>query len=426
MESLLIFIFAIVISVIISAFFSAAETAITGVSRSHIHKLKLEGSKRAAMVSELREDKDRLISALLLGNNALNIFASALATSSAITLFGNEGVAYATIFMTIVILVFAEVLPKTYAFKNAEKVALAIAPLVKMVVHVLYPFTTLVQYLVTFVMRIFGMRPDSHAPLIPGTEALRGAIELYHYEGAVVKRERDMLGSILDLGAMEVESIMIHRKNMVTMNIDQRPADIIRQMLDNTHTRIPLWQHEPDNIVAVLHIKELIKVLRTHTGSLNDIDIMAIASPPWFIPETTLLSEQLHEFRQKRNHFALVVDEYGALKGVVTLQDILEEIVGQIGEERRQQQHEDDENIKTESEGVYQIGGEVTIRDLNRHFDWTLPDDNASTLAGLIMYVTEKIPEEGEHFELYGFTGEILAKEHNQITLVRLREPMNQ
>lgn len=419
MESILIFIVAIVLSIIFSAFFSAAETAITGASRAQIHRLRQEGSKRAKIVSELREDKDRLIGALLLGNNALNIFASALATSSAISLFGQEGVAYATVLMTVIVLVFAEVLPKTYAFKNAEKVALLIAPILKVLVKILYPLTTIVQFIVNIVLKVFGVTMQEKSPLIPGTEALRGAIELYHYEGAVVKRERDMLGSILDLGDMEIDSIMVHRKNMVTLDIGQRPADIIRQMLDSTHTRIPLWKDNPDNIVGVLHIKDLIRVLRSHTGSLDDINVLKIATKPWFIPNTTRLADQLHEFRKRRNHFALVVDEYGALMGVVTLQDILEEIVGQIGEERHTKE---DDSMKVESEGVYQIDGDMSIRDLNRHFDWSLPDDKASTIAGLIMYETETIPEVGENFLFYGFYCEILQKEHNQITRIRLRK----
>lgn len=419
MESVIIFVLAIILLVAFSAVFSAAETAITSISRSKIHKLKLEGSARAKLVSELREDKDRLIGALLLGNNALNISASALATGFAITVFGKEGVAYATIAMTLIVLVFAEVLPKTYAFRNAEKVSMATAPFVKLTVKTLYPLTIIVQKIVYLIMRLFGVHLHDQSALIPTAEALRGAIELYHMEGAVVKRERDMLDSILDLGNMEVGSVMIHRKNMVTLSLDQRPSDIIHQMLENSHTRIPLWQGNSDNIVAILHVKDLIKMLRSHTGSLDEIDILAITSKPWFIPETTLLSEQLHAFRKKRNHFALVVDEYGALEGVITLQDILEEIVGQIGEEHHEESTEHD-HIKIEGEGMYRIGGSVTIRDLNRHFDWSLPDEHASTLAGLIMYEAERLPEEGEVIAFHNFSAEILTKSHNQITWVRL------
>jgi Mg2+/Co2+ transporter CorB len=417
MESLLLFIFSILIAIIFSAFFSAAETAVTGVSRAKIHKLRTEGNKRAKTVSQLRENMDRTISTLLLGNNAANIFASALATSSAITLFGESGVVYATLFMTLIILIFAEVLPKTYAFEHSEKVALAIAPLLQFLVKVLYPVTVAVEWLVKKVLWIFRIKTQHGTSILSGTDALRGAIDLHHHEGLVVKRERDMLGSILDLADTEVSEIMIHRRNIYAVSMDQPLTDIVGQALDSIHSRIPLWKENQDNIIGVLHIKDLLRMIRSRKGEFTEEDILAVASKPWFIPETTPLSEQLHEFRKRRNHFALVIDEYGTLMGAVTLEDILEEIVGPIQDEHDLPHR----GIKEEKDGSYRVDGSISLRDLNRQMDWQLPDEHATTVAGLIMYETKDIPEEGQVFTFHGLSWEVLRKIHNRIVTVRIR-----
>jgi Mg2+/Co2+ transporter CorB len=418
METIIHFVLLILGLLLCSAFFSAAETAITGASQAKIHKLKLEGNKRAKLVSSLREHKEKLIGVLLIGNNAVNILSSSIATSTAISLFGDEGVVYATVMMTVLIVFFAEVLPKTYAFDNSEKVALATAPLLSFSVKILYPFVTLIQIAVNYTLKIFNLKDQQKgSPFIDASEELRGAIELHHHEGAFVKHHKDMLGSILDLGDTEIGEIMIHRTQMITVNIETKPSEIIKLILESSHTRIPLWKDEPDNIVGVIHIRDLLRLIR-NSSDMDKIDIMSIASDPWFIPDSTLLYEQLHQFRKRRNHFALVIDEYGALKGMVTLEDILEEIVGKIEDEHDFANNE----IQKNTDGSYNVFGTVTIRDLNREFEWNLPDENANTIAGLLMHETEKIPDEGEVFEFYNIQFEILKKSQNQIELIRLKK----
>ena len=417
--ALLIPILAIVALLVVSAFFSGSETALTAASRTRLHHLEREGNRRARLVNRLALRKERLIGSILLGNNAVNIFASALATSVLIRLAGDAGVAYATIGMTALVLVFAEVLPKTYALSNADRVALAVAPLMRVVVLVLSPITATVQAIVSVILRIIGVRATTGRQLISPQEELRGAIDLHSREGAVVKHERDMLGGILDLADVEVHEVMVHRKSMVTIDADERPSRIVDQVIARPYTRFPLWRGEPDNIVGVLHAKDMLRAVRTHRANLDGLDVAAIALEPWFIPETTTLRRQLQEFRRRRVHFALVVDEYGALMGMITLEDILEEIVGEITDEHDIVLT----GVKASADGSFVVGGTVTIRDLNREFEWNLPDEEATTIAGLIIHETQQIPEVGQTFVFYGVKFEVLARQRNQITSLRVTPP---
>jgi Mg2+/Co2+ transporter CorB len=416
-SSLFLTIIFIFILLLMSAFFSSSETGLTAASKARIHKLITGGNKRAKLVSKLRDDKEGLIGTLLLGNNAVNILASALATSLAINLFGDEGVVYATIIMTILVLIFAEVMPKTYAFYNSEKVALAVAPILNILVKICYPFTRMVQLIVTLFMKIIGVSKDDIDPF-SAVDELRGAIDMHHMEGSVVKGEKDMLRSILDLSNMEVEEIMIHRKNIYSIDINQPARDIITTVLDSKYTRIPLWEERPDNIIGVLHVKLLIKALRSYEGDVDKLDIRSIASKPWFVPETNSVRNQLFQFRQKRNHIAIVVDEYGDLIGLITLEDILEEIVGKIDEENGSATNVARKLVN----GNYRVNGDVTIRDLNRQLEWNLPDERATTVAGLIINETETIPEVGQEFEFYGFWFKIEKKKQNQIFSILVKK----
>ncbi|PIR37213.1 MAG: hypothetical protein COV35_10665 [Alphaproteobacteria bacterium CG11_big_fil_rev_8_21_14_0_20_39_49] len=398
---------------LMSGFFSGSETGLTAASRAKIHKLETGGDKRAALVSKLRDDKDGLIGTILLGNNAVNILASALATSLAIKYFGEQGVVYVTIIMTMMVLVFAEVLPKTYAFYNAEKVALFVARPLIVLVKILSPITKTVQKMVDLLMKMIGVTKDGEEDL-EASDEIRGTIDLHHKEGKMIKREKDMLSSVLDLAALEVEEVMIHRKNIYSIDIDESPSEIITKVLDSSFTRIPLWKNKPDNIVGVLHTKALLKSLRGFDGDIEKIDILEIANKPWFVPETNTLSNQLHQFRVKRNHIAMVVDEYGALVGLITLEDVLEEIVGQIDDE-----HDDITSIaKKMPDGSYRIKGDTSIRDINRRLDWNLPDEEANTMAGLIIHESESIPEIGQEFQFYGVKFKIDRKKNNQITSI--------
>ncbi|MFV9875155.1 MAG: HlyC/CorC family transporter [Rickettsiales endosymbiont of Dermacentor nuttalli] len=416
MIDLIIVVLSIVLLIIISAFFSAAETSITSISQATLHKLKMSGHKKAIVVSNIHSNKEKFISTLLLSNSASNTCAAALCTTFMITILGNKEttIIYASILMTIVIFMFGEVLPKSYAFLYPERTAFFTAPVISLLMKILSPVAYSIQIIINLLLPL-KVRYKSNYSVISGTEELRGAIDLHHHKGSVVKTERDMLDSILDLSETTVSSVMVHRKKLFTIDIDLPIEQIIDMALSGTYTRIPLWKDDPDNIVSILHLRDLVRVLRNSKGSLNQDDLSSMITSPWFVLENTSLAVQLHEFRKRRNHFALVIDEYGDLLGVVTLEDILEEIVGQIEDE-----HDTiSQGIKVLSPTTYIIEGEVTIRDINRELGWKLPDEQVSTLAGLIMYDTEIVPEVGEMCELYGIKFTIIEKYYNQISKIK-------
>jgi Mg2+/Co2+ transporter CorB len=418
-SELILSILAIAVLLALSAFFSGSETALTAASRARMHHLERRGNRRANAVTRLLERKDRLIGSLLLGNNLANILASALATSVLIRLFGNAGVAYATIAMTALVLIFAEVLPKTWAIHQPDRVALAVAPTTRFLVRLFAPVVLSVQALVRLTLRLFGIDVAAGEGLISADDELKGAIALHVREGTMVKQERDMLGSILDLDLLQVADIMVHRKNMEVIDADLPPTEIVAAVLGSAHSRLPLWRDVPDNIVGVLQTRDLLRAINTAGGKTETLDIAAIAAEPWFVPETTTLREQLNAFRTRRAHFALVVDEYGALMGMVTMVDILEEIVGDI----REAHERGPSGIRPERDGSLILDGTVNIRDLNRQFDWSLPDADAATIAGLVINLAKTIPTVGQTFVYRGFTFEILRRQRNQVTQLRLRPP---
>ena len=415
---------AIFLLLCMSGFFSGSETALTASSRARMHAMQRKGNRRAGVVKQLQEQKERMIGALLLGNNLVNILASALATSVMISLFGETGVVYATLVMTLLVLVFAEVLPKTYALNYADRMSLAIAPIIRALVFLLAPITDTVTKIVSGTLRLFGVHLNSDDAEDTEME-LRGAIELQREQRGGSEEDgraeaHAMLSSILDLGDVDVSDIMIHRRNVMMINCEQDVANIVEEVLSSPYTRLPIWKEKPDNIVGVLHTKMLLRELNRCEGDLEKFELDNCMFDPWFIPESTTLFDQLQEFRRRREHFALMVDEYGALVGVVTLEDILEEIVGEITDEH------DIASIQTRSQpdGSYLIDGKTTIRDLNRQFDWELPDDDYATLAGLILFESQTIPKIGQTFSFHNFRFEILRRQRNQLTLVRVIPPV--
>ena len=414
----------IFVLIVISAFFSGSETALTALSRAKIHKLVQKGYKKAIYVSKLRKNKERLIGSILIGNNLVNILASALATKLFLDIFGNNGVAIATITMTIIVVIFAEVLPKTYALYNAEKVSLTVSTLLRVLIQILTPLTIIVQFFTNiFLKPILNHRKDNKNDLITAIEELRGTIELHYKEGGVLKQDKDMLDSILELSATEVSSIMTHRKSMFTVNYADENTKILEMIAKSSYTRIPLWQNHKDNIIGVLHVKDVLKTTLYSTKEVSKINFSKIASKPWFIPENTTLREQLFAFKKERNHFAVVVDEYGSVMGIVTLEDILEEIVGEIKDEHDKGSIQ---YYKKISDNTYIIEGNATVRDINRDLDLSLPENNASTLAGLLIDLCKKIPDRGEKFEFYGFKFKVVEKHKNQITKLKLSKPESQ
>ena len=406
----------IVILVALSGFFSGSETALTAASRARMNRLAEENNKRAALVLKLTEDLERLIGALLLGNNLVNILASALATSVFLALFGDAGVVYATLVMTALVVIFAEVMPKTYAISNTDRFALAVAPILRLIVWLFAPVTKTVQWIVRSILRIFGVDVSETTNVLSPHEELRGAINLHHREGGVIKRDRDMLGGILDLADLDVSDIMVHRKNMTMLDASSSNEDIVAEVLASPHTRMPLWKDEPDNIVGVLHSKDLLRAMASVGWKPDALRILDVAAEPWFIPDTTPLQAQLNAFLRRKTHFALVVDEYGGLMGLITLEDILEEIVGDISDE-----HDIDRTrIRMQADGSVIVTGSLPIRDLNRALDWTLPDDEATTIAGLVIHEARAIPEVGQAFNFHGAKFEILRRQRNQLAVLRV------
>jgi Mg2+/Co2+ transporter CorB len=406
----------IILLLLLSAFFSGSETALTSSSRPMIHRLEQQGDKRAGIVAELQLRKERLIGAILLGNNLVNILASALATSVMITLFGEAGVVYATAMMTALVLIFSEILPKTYALQNANKMALAVSPILKVIVLIFAPVTHAIEILVAGTLRLFGASNEADDPAMHQEEELRGAIDLHAGDEDAHRHERAMLRSVLDLDDVDVGEIMTHRKNVNLIDAAETADAIVDQVLASTYTRIPLYRDDPDNIVGVIHAKQLLREVRARHGDVSEIDVVALSAEPWFVPDTTTLLDQLQAFRQRREHFAIVIDEYGTLQGIVTLEDILEEIVGEIDDEH----DETVAGVTAEADGSYLVKGDVTLRDLNREFEWNLPDDEAATVAGLLLHEARRIPEVGQSFIFHGFRFDVLRKHRNQITQLRL------
>ncbi len=410
---------AILVLLVLSGFFSGSETALTAASKHVMHQLEQSGDKRAVIVNDLHEDKERLIGAILLGNNLVNILSSALATSLLIKMFGDNGVAYATIAMTLLVLIFAEILPKTYAIRHANRMALVVAPIIKPMIAVFAPITLTINALVRYMLQVMGAGPNAEESREAAEEELRGAIELHDGDEPSVKQERDMLRSVLELTEVQVEEIMTHRRNVVAVDAGLPSDEIVKQVLESPYTRIPLWKDDPENIVGVLHAKALLREMMRNQGDTKDIDIMSIATPPWFIPEQTPLLDQLQAFRNRREHFALVIDEYGSNMGVVTLEDIIEEIVGDIDDEHDVEVT----GVSPQADGSYLIDGTVTLRDLNREYEWDLPDEEASTIAGLVLHESRRIPEVGQSFMFHDFRFDIVGRQSNQITRIRVTPP---
>ncbi|HEY2659047.1 MAG TPA: HlyC/CorC family transporter [Caulobacteraceae bacterium] len=405
----------------ISALFSAAETAMTASSRGRMHQLERDGDRAARRVNRLMDNQEMMIGAVLMGANLINILSSALVTEVLTqTIPGAWGVAAATALMTVLVLVFAEVLPKTLAITRSDDVARYLSAPTEVVVRLFGPVVATVQYVVRKTLRLFGVEIDLETDVLAAHEEIRGSVEYHHSEGLVETRDRWMLGGVLDLSEMDVSQIMAHRKTIAMLDADLPPRELVEEALANPHTRLPLYRGDSDNIVGVLHAKDLARALAAADGKVDTLDIAAIAREPWFIPDTTNLKDQLNAFLKRRNHFALVVDEYGALQGLVTLEDILEEIVGEIEDEHDVAA----EGVRRQPDGSVIVDGPVPVRDLNRVMDWDLPDDQAVTIAGLVIHEAQTIPLPGQTFIFHRHRFQVLRRQRNQITALRVSPPI--
>lgn len=411
---------------VLSAFFSGSETALTASSRGKLHSLADRGSRGASLALRLTERSDRLIGAVLLGNNLVNILAAALATSLCTRLFGDGGVALATLIMTFLVLIFAEIMPKTYALANSERAAQWLSLPLSVFVWTFGPVVSAIQGLVGTVFRIRSSRQANGTQEQDVQDEIAGTIVLGHVEGNVQKDDRDRLLGALDLKDRVVEEIMLHRSNIEMIDANADPGSIVGQCIRSPHTRLPVFDQDPENIVGLVHAKDLLQALDSLTvtegdkkkSRFSEFNVMDVAMKPYFVPETTTLNDQMREFLRTHTHFALVVDEYGALRGLITLEDILEEIVGEITDEHDVAIAPEAEH---DTEGNFIVDGTASIRDLNRTHEWSLPDEEAVTIAGLVIHEAQMIPIPGQVFSFHGFRFEILAREQNRITRLKLR-----
>lgn len=416
---------AIFVLLMLSGFFSGSETALTAASRGKLQAQADKGSRGAKRALQITEDNEKLIGSVLLGNNLVNILATSLVTALFTRMFAESGVVYATIIMTLLVLIFAEVLPKTYAITNAETAAAGVSRPISIVVTVFSPMVTFVRILVRGVLRVFGVQTDPDSNILAVREEITGALTLGHQEGIVEKEDRDRILGALDLADRTVEEIMLHRSGIEVIDASLPPEEVLSACLESAHTRLPLYKGDPENIVGVIHAKDLARAMDKLTrdgtsreDAFKNFEVLDVAMDPYFVPETTPLDDQMRQFLKRHTHFALVVDEYGALQGLITLEDILEEIVGEITDEF---DAGDFEIVKT-SDGAIVTDGAMTIRDLNRAQEWHLPDDEANTIAGLIIHEAQSIPAQGQVFVFHGFRFEVLTRKENRLARLKIKK----
>ena len=410
----------VVFCLCLSAFFSASETALTAASRARMHALENGGDKRAGIVNRLLMARERLIGAMLIGNNIVNVGVSSFTTVVLVQIFGDAGVIYATLLMSLFIIVFAEVTPKTVAIIKPDQVALMFARPVSWAVMLFTPLLYAIEGLVKLLLRPFGVVIGENQSLLSAHDEIKGTVDLLHREGGVIKSDRDMLGGLLDLKELSVEDVMIHRTKMRTIDADLSPAELVREVLASPYTRMPLWRGTSENIIGVLHAKDLLRALDAVGGDASKLNVQQISFMPWFVPVNSSLSDQLKAFLGKKTHFALAVDEYGEVMGLVTLEDILEEIVGDIKDEHDVAV----QGVRPQPDGSVVVDGAVPIRDVNRAMEWSLPDEEATTIAGLVIHEAQLIPDAGQAFTFYGFRFEVMRRSRNKVTSLKITPVM--
>jgi Mg2+/Co2+ transporter CorB len=412
----LIDILVVVLGLIAAAFFAGAETALTAASRARMQALETSGDPRAGLVNRIIARRGRMISAMLLGGQLATIGASAYETNVLVGIFGHSGVVYATVMMTALIVVFGEVMPKTIAIAYPDSMSLGIARLVAFFVTVFGPVVSAVELLVRGVLRLFRFSLVEKEQGVSGAEELKGAVDILHREGEVARDDRDMFGGLLELDEIPVSDAMIHRTKMVTLDADLPPDALVREVLASPYTRMPLWRGNADNIIGMLHAKDLFRAFAAAGGDSSKLRAADIALEAWFIPEATTLRDQLAAFLRRKIHSALVVDEYGVVLGLITLEDIIEEIVGDIKDEHDVLA----QGVRQQLDGSIIVEGSVNIRDLNRAMDWNLPDEEAATIAGLVIHEARAIPETRQTFVFHGLRFEVLRKQRNRIAALRI------
>ena len=400
----------IIVLIIISAFLSGSETAITAVSKARIISKIKQGAKKAEYAKKIIETKENVITALLLSNNLVNVLASSLATAFFYNLFGVSGIFYATLLMTIMLVIFAEVLPKTYSINKPTRTAIIISPLIYYLTRILHPFVLMIKSVVNiFIKKI--IKSNEKIRDQQSEEELLGVIDLYKTSNPDSEHEKEMLQSILNLNDTTVEEVFTHRKNIYSIDINLNFQKIIDLINNSKFTRIPFWENNPENIIGIIDKRTLNIGIDSSENKKDKKIILSFLKKPWFIPETTNLLDQLVSFKKKREHLSFVVDEYGELLGLITLEDIIEEIVGEIVDEL-------DSPISTfgfNNEGKIISDGSINIKDLYKEFNLELKETEAITLGGYVMNIAKRIPLYGEIVRDDFFEYKVLSHSRKQI-----------
>lgn len=402
----------------VSAFFSAGRAALTHAARPRMHRLAQLGNRRARLVNALIDRRDDVIAALRLGNMVISVVVASLTTALLASMYGAHGVLYAAVLTLALILLFGEILPRSLTQLGPDRVALFLAPALQLTASLLGPIMEGGARLVRRLLRLPDPRLRPAHDAVAREQLLRGAIELHDETGdeKAAPDEKKMLRSVLELADLTVASVMMPRGNVEALDAALPTGKLVELALASPHTRIPLYRGQPENIVGVIHAKALFRAVHGHQGALDALSLQGCVTEPWFIPETTSLLDQLREFKRRREHFAVVVDEYGALQGVVTLEDIIEEIVGEIDDELDVRVA----GVEALADGGFVCLGSVPVRDLNREFGWHLPEDVATTIAGIVLHEARRIPEVGQTFAFHGFRFEVLAREGNRIARLKV------
>ncbi|WP_455222848.1 HlyC/CorC family transporter [Kaarinaea lacus] len=401
----------LILLILLSAFFSGSETGLVSLNRYRLRHLSKENHHGALRASKLLDKPDRLIGLILLGNNFVNILASSIATIIALRLWGEAGIAIAAGILTLVILIFAEVAPKTLAVLHPERIAfpatLILAPLLKL----LYPIVWLVNVIANGVLRLLGVSPEHRKGEQLTSDELRTVVS---EAGAMIpRRHQKMLTNILDLEKVTVNDIMIPRNEIVGIDLDNEWDDIVKLLINSRHTRLPVYRSDINNVIGLIHVRNTLEVM-TKPDSTKE-DLLPQIRNAYFVPENTPLNTQLLQFQRQKRRIGLVVDEYGDVQGLVTLEDILEEIVGEFTSDPSTVV----KDIHKQDDGTYLIDGSASIRDLNRMMNWELPTDGPKTFNGLIIEQMEQIPEPGTSILIAGYPIEIVQTKDNAVKVAK-------
>ncbi|HAG52191.1 MAG TPA: hypothetical protein DCL21_00190 [Alphaproteobacteria bacterium] len=418
METALLIPLAVVLGLILcSAFFSGSETALMSSSKPKLHKLEEEGNQHAKSVSKLLDKPAELLSTILLGNNLVNIAASALATVAFTKLFGEAGVVYATLVMTFLVLVFAEVLPKTIASRFPEPIAMAIVRVMELLIVILKPFTKTINFITSRLMNLLGIKTAGDDQNF-GEDDIKGAISLGLKTGVLETGEHRMLDSIVGLDDLTSEDLMQHRSSIESIDINLDNDKIFHAISSSSYSRIPMYEERPDNIIGILYVKDFLPVYARAIKENKEFSIRDLLKEAFFVPETAIISELLLDFRKTRTHMRFVVDEYGDLQGLITLEDILEEIVGEIEDEHDLEKSE----FTRMADGSVIISALFPIRDFNREFDWSIPDEENVTLGGFVASIAQKLPNVGDVIEYNDLKFEVLTKKKQALLKLRINQ----